>query len=247
MIYSVFAKVYDRLMHDAQYLKRAEYLFGLFRKFGRTPKLLLDAGCGTGELSLLMARNGMDVIGVDASAEMLSEAQKKAVGQQQDILFLCQPLEELDLYGTVDSCICTLDVLNHFTDKRVLQKALQRISLFLERDCVFIFDVNTPYKHACVLGDNTFVYDTPELFYVWQNHYDAKRCRVDIDLDFFVQDENDEYQRFSESFCERAYSFEELKPILNKVGFEILAVYRDMTLKKPSDQDERVVYVCRKR
>ena len=246
MIYSEFAKVYDRLMQDAQYSKRAEYLFGLFRKFGRIPKLLLDAGCGTGELSLLMAQKEMDVIGVDASAEMLSEAQKKAVAMQRDVLFLCQPLEELDLYGTVDGCVCTLDVLNHFTDKRVLQKALQRISLFMERDSVFIFDVNTPYKHACVLGDNTFVYDTPELFYVWQNQYDPKTCRVDIDLDFFVHEENSGYQRFSESFCERAYSFEELKPILNKVGFEILAVYRDLTFKKPSDQDERVVYVCRK-
>ena len=246
MIYSDFAKVYDQLMQDAQYPKRAEYLFGLFRKFGSVPKLLLDAGCGTGELSLLMARKGMDVIGVDASAEMLSEAQKKAVAEKCDVLFLCQPLEELDLYGTVDGCVCTLDVLNHFTDKRVLQKALQRISLFMEKKSVFIFDVNTPYKHACVLGDNTFVYDTPELFYVWQNQYNPKTCRVDIDLDFFVQRENEGYQRFSESFCERAYSFEELKPILNKVGFEILAVYRDLTLKKPAEQDERLVYVCRK-
>lgn len=66
-----------------------------------------------------------------------------------------------------------------------------------------VFDVNTEYKHRQVLGNETFVYDTDEVYCVWQNTLEDGLL-VTIDLDFFVYDEeNDCYYRESESFAER--------------------------------------------
>lgn len=246
MSYSGFAAVYDRLMEDAQYTERADYLIGLFRRFGKMPTLLLDAGCGTGELSVRLAQAGMDVIGADASFEMLSVAREKAEAKGLDLLFLCQSLEELDLYGTVDGCVCTLDVLNHLPNRRTLQRALSRISLFLEPGALFLFDVNTVYKHRHVLGNNTFAAETENLFYTWQNHYLPQGDRVQIDLDFFLRREEGTYERLCESFCERTYPAAAWKQMAEQAGFTVLACYDDLTDRPPHPHSQRVVYVCRK-
>ena len=80
---------------------------------GHQPGLTLDLACGTGSLTLELYRRGVDIYGVDGSVEMLSEARMKCAEAGADILFLCQKMQSLDLYGTVKTAVCTLDSLNH--------------------------------------------------------------------------------------------------------------------------------------
>ena len=118
---------------------------------------VLGAGLAGCEAAWQLARRGFEVIGVDASPEMLMQAAEKNMALEQPVLYLCQPLERLDLYGTVDLAVCTLDSLNHLPGKKALQKALHRLQFFVEPGGLFLFDVNTPYKHREVLGNNCFV------------------------------------------------------------------------------------------
>lgn len=245
MSYSDFAEVYDILMGDVDYSARSEYLLKLFSKYGRKPTLLLDLACGTGSFSNLFAKKGIEVIGVDMSEEMLSVARERSMDEGNDILYLCQRAEELDLYGTVDGAVCCMDSLNHITDTETLQKAIDKVSLFLEKDCLFIFDVNTVYKHKEILADNTFVFDEDEVYCVWQNSFNSESLTTDISLDFFIADE-EVYIRSSEDFSERAYSDAELKEIIEKAGLKIEAVYDDMTTDPQKDTSERLIYVTRK-
>lgn len=242
-MYGNFASVYDSLMGDVDYEKRTDYLVKLFKKYGKMPTLMLDMACGTGEFASLFANRGVEVIGVDMSEEMLSLAREKTAGQ--DILYLCQKAEELDLYGTVDGAICCLDSLNHITDYRLFCKALKRIALFLEKGSLFIFDLNTEYKHQSVLGDNIFVIDNDDIYCVWANAFNKKDCSVDIALDFFVK-ENGAYYKMSEEFSERAYSKIQIESALQKAGLEIIGIFDDMTTKPLKDTSERAVYVTRK-
>lgn len=243
--YSRFAGVYDALMENADYSARTTYLLRLFNKFGAMPTLLLDAACGTGSFSNLFAKAGIEVIGTDISEDMLCIAREKSAEEGLDVLYLCQDLKNLDLYGTVDGAICCLDSLNHITEHSSLAEALSKISLFLEDGKLFIFDVNTIYKHQAVLGNNTFAFEENGIYCVWQNHYREKNHLVDIELDFFVE-EDGVYIRSSEKFSERAYTQDELAELLAKAGFQIEAIYGDMTEKPPADDCERVIYVCRK-
>ena len=107
---------------------------------------MLDLACGTGSLSLEMAKLGYDVIGVDGSCEMLSEAMGKKAESGLDVLFLCQQMEELDLYGTVDLVTCTLDSLNYITSTKELSSVFALVNNFLEEGGIFVFDLNTEYK-----------------------------------------------------------------------------------------------------
>lgn len=243
-MYNDFAYSYDSLMNDVDYEKRTEYLCSLFKTFDRMPTLMLDLACGTGEFSNRFAKKDVSVIGVDVSFDMLSVAREKSAEQGNDILYLCQDAAELDLYGTVDGAICCLDSLNHITDYDAFCRAVAKVSLFLEKDRLFIFDLNTPYKHREVLGNNTFVIDTDDVYCVWQNEYDGNHT-VEINLDFFTPD-GDAYYRSGESFCERAYTDNEIKNALDKAGLKIEAVYEEMTQNKPNDTTQRVVYVTRK-
>ncbi len=242
-MYNNFAEFYDELMaYNADYSARAKYLYSLFKKHDRTPTLLLDLACGTGEFSVRFAKSGVSVIGVDISADMLSIAREKSVGK--DILYLCQNATELDLYGTVDGAICCLDSLNHITDYKDFCAAIQRVSLFLEKDRLFIFDVNTPYKHKEILGDNIFVVDS-DVYCVWQNDFIGDNT-VEINLDFFTPD-GDIYYRTSESFCEKAYTANEIEKACEAAGLKIEAVYDDLTENPSCDTSQRLIYVTRKK
>ncbi len=243
-MYSECAYSYDILMQNVDYQKRTDYLYSLFEKFDRAPTLMLDLACGTGEFSNRFANKGVSVIGVDISYDMLSIAREKSAEQQNDILYLCQDAAELDLYGTVDGAICCLDSLNHITDYGDFCSAIARVSLFLEKDRLFIFDLNTEYKHSCVLGNNTFVIDTNDVYCVWQNEYQGNNT-VEINLDFFTREDN-VYLRTGESFCERAYTSAEIENALNKAGLKTEAIYEEMSQNKPCDTTQRVVYVTRK-
>lgn len=246
MSYQEFAAVYDQLQTDVDYKARTEYLVKLFQKYDRLPTLLLDVACGTGGFSFAFAEKGVEVIGADPSPEMLGVAREKFLAAGKDVLLLCQSAEELDLYGTVDGAVCCLDSLNHIVDADELKRSVARISLFLEKDRLFIFDVNTMYKHKEVLSGNTFAVETDGVFCVWRNSECDEDGIVDISLDFFTEHEDGRYERSFEDFSERAYSEEFLKECITEAGLEIVAVLGDMSFDAPKAHEERVIYVTRR-
>lgn len=243
--YGSFAEYYDSLTSNVDYRKTAEYVSDILNENGINKGILLDLACGTGTMSLIMAQKGYDVIGVDNSPEMLGEAREKAFEAGEDILFLCQDMCSIDLYGTVDCTVCLLDSLNHLESKEELLEAFKRVSLFTVPGGVFVFDVNTEYKHKYVLGDNTFVYENDDVYCVWQNEYDDKSKTVEIFLDFF-QEENGLYRRSSEYFAERAFSDSDIKKLLSEAGFTDIKAYGELRKNAPLDTEERVFYVARK-
>lgn len=247
MSYSEFADVYDVLQSDVEYEKRTDYLLSLFEKYDRRPTLLLDMACGTGGFSLLFAKRGIDVIGVDISPEMLNIARERFANENMQALLLCQSAAELDLYGTVDGAVCCLDSLNHILDEDELRESIAKISLFLEPERLFVFDVNTEYKHREVLSGNTFVCDTDEVYCVWNNSVCYDDGVVDISLDFFKKQSSGDYKRSGEEFAERAYSVEMLKDACNEAGLDVLAVLSDMSESQYKQTDERIIFVTRKR
>lgn len=243
--YSVFSQYYDTLMSGVDYPRHAEYLLTLFEHLGHKPGLALDLACGTGSLTLELHRRGIDVYGADASAEMLSQAREKCMNAGADILFLRQKMQELDLYGTVNTIFCTLDSINHLQGRDEVRTAFQRISLFLEPGGYFVFDMNTLFKHEKVLGNNTFVYDTESVYCVWQNRYTAGSGKVDISLDFFERD-GKVYRRNTEHFSEFAYPVEWVTAWLREYGFDEIHIFHELSIEPPKKDSQRVVVAAKK-
>lgn len=244
--YGDFAFYYDALTDNVGYDKRCDYIYSLLSENGINKGILLDLACGTGSLSVLLAKKGFEVVGVDASEDMLSIAQSKLYETGTDAIFLCQKMQELDLFGTIDAAVCTLDSINHLTEVNDVKEALKRVALFMNDGGIFVFDVNTVYKHKEVLGNNTFVYDMEDVFCVWQNSFDEANCTTDVSLDIFEKDEDESYIRTTEEFSERGYELEDISAWLFEVRFEVIGIYDEMTKNPVNEKTQRAVFVCRK-
>ncbi len=245
MSYTCFAAYYDKLTDNVNYTRRADYIHKILNDNHIRSGILLDLACGTGSMSFEMEKRGYDVIGVDASPDMLGVAAMKKSELQSGVLFLNQDMRSIDLYGTVKASICMMDSINHLQSIEDVESAFAGVSLFTEPGGIFIFDVNTRYKHKNILGNNAFVFEDEQTFTVWQNEYNPDNASVDIYLDFFTA-ENYLYSRESESFTEYYYSDEVLKDALNKCGFSILHIYDDLAFQPPKSECERKVFICKK-
>ncbi len=239
--YSDFARFYESLMEDARYPERADYLLSLCAGFNHETGLCLDLACGTGSLTRELNSRGVNIFGVDGSEDMLCEAMRG-----DGILYIYQDMRELELAESIDTCFCTLDSLNHLTELSDVEETLMRVGRYMNGGGLFIFDVNTPYKHREVLGNNAFTIENDTVFCAWQN-VTEDGVLTEILLDFFEEQEDGSYQRYSEEFCERAYTVEELTNALEKADFELLAVYGDFTYEPPADDEQRAVYIARKK
>lgn len=242
--YGVFAGFYDALMRNVDYKKYASDINEFVRQYGgKNGGILLDLACGTGSLAEELDELGYDVIAVDNSPEMLSTAMDKKMENGRKIQYLLQDMRSLDMFGTIDVTVCTLDSLNHLDGFDDVKRVFERVYLFCEPDGLFIFDINTEYKHKVVLGEHTFIYDVDDVYCVWQNS--CKNSRVKIELDFFVP-EKDVYRRYSETFFENAYPLNDVKQVLEEIGFEVLSVIDSDTQKKVSDTTQRAVFIAKK-
>ncbi len=235
MSYNSFALVYDALTQDVEYAKRAEYIKKLLSKNGCDSGILLDLACGTGTLSKYLAEYGYDMILADMSPDMLALAAEKL----PDALIICQDMRKLKLYSSVNAVVCSLDGINHLTKPADVKKAFLSVSKHLKKGGVFVFDINTLYKHENVLGNNTFVYETDNAYLVWQNFYKSKSKTVDMCLDIFFS-EGDSYVREYEEFSERAYELGDICQWLEETGFSVSGVYDDMKFTKPKNNSQRV-------
>ncbi len=244
-MYGDFAKLYEKLQ-DINYEAFADYIEKIFRSENIKPDLVLDLACGTGTLTGIMAKRGYDMIGIDMSCEMLDIAREKNYEQGQSILYLNQDMTEFELYGTVDAIICTLDGVNYLTEDGEVEKMLRLVKNYLNPDGIMVFDINTEYKLSCVLGNNTYVTEEKDVFYVWQNEYDEKGKICYFNLDFFEK-EGKVYKRYMEEQAERAYGIDELKEKIEACGLCVSAVYDQFTFNAPKEKSERCFIVLRNR
>lgn len=239
-----FSEVYDKLQ-DADYNGFVEFYKKVFEKFGLNPKLVLDLACGTGSITVKLSEAGYDMTGVDLSTEMLNIAREKAIEAGQDILFLNQDMTEFELFGTVDAIVSTLDGINYLTEDGDLEKVFNLCRNYLNPGGLMIFDINSEYKLKEVLGNNTFVFDEEGIFYVWQNEYSPEDRICSFCLDFFVENKQGGYERFSEYQEERAYSENEISSAAEAAGLEVLGCFSGFDFETANEKSERLFFVLK--
>lgn len=243
--YGEFATVYDLLTENVPYDEIASYYNSMIERFGTEGRLLLDLGCGTGNLTHRLADMGYDVIASDASAEMLTIASSK--NDSGKVQFICQSMTETELYGTVDIAVSTLDSINHLDSPEDILLCFQKTAENMNSGGLFLFDVNTIYKHREILADNTFIYDVDGVYCAWSNTYDPADHSVTIELDLFYENEDGSYDRGYESFCEIVLERTVLENYLMQAGFELLGVFEYLTMDEPTDESEKLMFVARKK
>ena len=240
--YSAFAAGYDRMMGDVDYDGWANYIDSFLKEAGA--RTVLECACGTGSLTVRLARRGYAMTGSDLSEDMLMIARQKALDAGLRFLpFVCQDMRRIVLHKPVDAIVCACDGVNYLVDRaedffRSAHKALKPGGLLL-------FDVSSAYKLSVVLGDNTFAATGADWAYIWENTYHPRLSRVDMALTGFLK-QGTGYARFEEHHSQRAFTEEELRTALKSCGFRDVQVYEAFTRDAPTEKAERLQFTARK-
>ena len=246
MAYENLAGCYDQFTRDVDYVRWADYLERHFARSALPIHTVLDLACGTGSLTLELARRGYEMIGVDQSEEMLAQAAEKC-RQASEIppLFLHQSMDKLDLYGTIDACVCCLDSVNYVTSPQKLERAFQRVHTFLMPGGLFVFDVNTPDKLRALDGQ-VFLDESADAYCVWRADYSARRRVCTYGMDLFTLEPDGRWSRADELHEEYAYEPDELEALLIRAGFSRIKQYGERKLRAPKAGEGRIFFAARK-
>ena len=239
--YELIAPFYDAFNKDVSHAAWADLAEKCFARFDGKVESVLDLGTGTGSLALELARRGYDMIGVDASEEMLSVAHRRAgeAGLSDRLLWLCQEMTDFELYGTVEAVVSSLDCINHLLSLGELRQCFSLVHNYLVPGGLFLFDVNTPYKFAQIYGDRDYVLEEGNTLCAWQNLYREKSGLCDFYISLFTRQRDGSYFREDTVERERRYTLRSLQSALSQTGFELLGVYGDTALGAPEEQTER--------
>lgn len=297
MMYRQLAAIYDRFMDQEVYLQWVEFVEQVWAKWGEgaaadlraesgtstnpgtgtegmksgtgiPPLRILDLGCGTGTVSVLLAERGHNVVGVDLSEEMLAVAQEKAARLNLSIQWIHQSMAELELPFSVDYAVCLCDSLNYITDSADIIDTFHRVYRHLRPEGLFLFDVHTLFKFEQSFSDRTYTWNEKDLAYIWESEFDNTNGIATHELTFFVSESLWEevsyggrrgesmygghmstesvFRRIEETHVQSAYRLDLLEQWLVEAGFEICSITGDFTFEPVREDDERAFVVCRK-
>ncbi|MCI8885616.1 MAG: class I SAM-dependent methyltransferase [Dorea sp.] len=244
--YTNFAEVYDIFMDNIPYEEWAEYLDEILKEYHIPNNMVLELGCGTGNMTELLADKGYDMIGVDNSEIMLEIAMEKRLKSGHDILYLLQDMQAFELYGTVGGIVSVCDSINYVTDERELKEVFSLVNNYLDPRGIFVFDFNTEYKYRELLGDRVIAEEREECSFIWDNYYNPEDKMNEYQLTLFVQNEDDKdlYRRYQEVHYQRAYTLEKIKTLIEKAGLRYVAAYDAYTKKAPMYTSGRICVIA---
>jgi len=244
-MYEEFAAVYDALMDDFDYPAWAEYYLRLLAEAGCRPRTLFECGCGTGSMSIPLARTGIRVTASDLSEDMLRVAQQKAPRNGVSIPFVRMDMRALELPRPVDAILACCDAVNYLTGEGDVPRFFQRAHRFLKPGGALAFDVSSEAKLTGMDGA-FFGEERDNVAYLWQNRMDRARRIITMDLTFFVETKDGLYRRFEERHVQRAHTENELRRWLEEAGFIDIRVRGDRTMRPPAADEQRLHFTARR-
>ena len=230
--YKEFSQIYDLLM-DIDYEKWTSFIM----KKLEGKRKILEAACGTGGVTKLLANNNYNVTAFDLSGDMLMRAYEK-LNHSPMVRLLNQNMVDFKINEKFQAAICCCDAINYL-NKEEVRSFFHRVYEHLGEGSKFIFDMSTKYKYDKMFCD-TYVYDDGGIFYVWENEIVNDKI-INIEINFFIK-EIDKYTRITEEQTQYVYTIEQIIYLLEDAGFENIEIFDDYNEKEYSDSSLRAVF-----
>lgn len=253
MSYEKFAYTYDRLMNSMPYEDWLRFIKESFERFGVKPTTLVDLGCGTGNLSIPLAAEGIMVTGIDLSEDMLAVAEQKHSEQPSQlrgggIRWIQQDIREWELGEEVDVAISCCDSLNYLLEEEDIVDAFRQTWAGLKPGGLFLFDVHPPQQLFAYAESQPFFLNEDDVAYIWTSELDEERVQIEHDLTIFVKDsgQQETFRRIDEMHEQRAYPLRWLEQMLIEVGFREVHQAADFTWEQPTEKTERAFFIAKK-
>ena len=239
--YTFLADKYDLLTDDIDYRSWGKYISSLLNDYSCSS--VIEAGCGTGNITFELIENGFSVIPFDISIDMLSVAKNKAVERGLDVMFICQDMSEMEMPES-DAVVCACDGTNYLESGQ-LKSFMHSSFKALKKGGVLLFDMSSEHKIRDILGNNVFYVDRDDMFMFWTNQYDPAQNKCVIELSFFIKTDDGKYVREDERQEQYAYPSETILQYLKDAGFSNVYCYEFLTKNESDGKNcDRVQYVA---
>jgi ubiquinone/menaquinone biosynthesis C-methylase UbiE len=234
--YKEFSQIYDLLM-DIDYEKWTDFIIGKLKN----RRKILEAACGTGSITKILADKDYKITAFDLSEDMLMRAYEK-LKRSPMVRFLKLDMVNFQIDDRFEGAICCCDGINYLNTEEV-NSFFNKVYQHLSKDSIFIFDMSTKYKYENYFSD-TYVYDEGDIFYVWEN--ELNNNTVNIEINFFIKDTLNKYRRITEEQIQYIHTVEKITEILKNTGFENIEIFDDYSDRKYSNTSLRAVFSASK-
>ncbi|MEA2338980.1 MAG: hypothetical protein QOE82_2987 [Thermoanaerobaculia bacterium] len=237
--YGAFAYAYDQALGERYFRAVRRLLIEIMERYPATETTHLDVACGTGLAMPFFASRGFVSTGVDMSPVMLNVARKRAkrlVGGD---------VRALPFRGTFSRITCLYDSLNHLLDPRDLAASFAQVSRVMNRDSLFIFDMNHPEIYPEVWGMKEPFIDEGRDFHLEIATTYRRRELLGRALVTGWAIVNGERVVIRERHTQRSYEREEIVAALAEANLDPIEIHEfDPWVE---GRTVKLVFVCRKR
>lgn len=252
-VFGNYARYYDLLYKDKDYAEEARYVCDLLRRYVPDADSVLEMGCGTGGHAQHLAEAGLNVHGVDLSAQMLEAARARRDSLPAHVAgkleFSQGDIRNVQTGGTYDGVISLFHVMSYQASNADINAALQTVRLHLKAGGVFIFDC---WYGPAVLTDRPAVRvkrledDVISVTRIAEPVMLPNENLVDVNYDLFIRDKvSGIVEEVKETHRMRYLFFPEMELLCSQNGLEIIEMREWMSEGEPVFESWNVCFVVR--
>jgi SAM-dependent methyltransferase len=248
-VFGNYARYYDLLYRDKDYVGEAQFIDRLIRSHAPTAQTILELGCGTGTHAILLAKAGYDLHGVDLSPEMLETADKRRAELPPELAsklkFSPGDARTVRVEGTFDVVISLFHVVSYQTTNADLQAAFATAKQHLKPGGIFIFDI---WYGPTVLTDRPTLRvkrledDRIQVTRIAEPQIYPNENWVDVNYQVFIRDKaSNAVEEVRETHRMRYLFTPEIELLLQAQGMQMLT-YREWMSDRAASFDTWGVY-----
>ncbi len=239
--YGALSDIYDKLAHHDQ-AAWSGYVQARLGTLGcPADGTVIDAACGTGGISVRLARAGYRVTGMDISPQMLSRAADHAAREGAAVTFVCQDIRAMKAHRPVDAVVCCCDGVNYLLTEDDVLGFFRSARRSLKKGGALCFDISSSEKLIAMDGQ-LYGEETADCAYLWSNRLNAARTVLTMDITLFTQQPGGLYRRRSEIHRQRPWTQAELTTLLQSAGYTLRGAYGMFTTEPPPPGCERIQF-----
>ncbi|MEO0556516.1 MAG: class I SAM-dependent methyltransferase [Bacteroidota bacterium] len=245
--YKVGKLIYDANIYDGMNTNLADLQF--YKRWLPKNKdtSILELCCGTGRLTLPIAKDGYDISGVDYTPSMLEQAKAKAIEGGLEVEFIEADIRTLDLPKKYDLIFIPFNSIHHLYDNEDLFKALNVVKNHLKDGGSFLLDCFNPNIQFIVEGEKEqkeiaayTTSDGREVLIKQIMRYESKAQINRIEWHYFINGEFNSIQNLDM----RMFYPQELDSYLEWNGFDIIHKFGSFEEEAFNNNSVKQIFVC---
>jgi len=236
---------YDADFYDAEFMDRnieEEFYKNLCSGRGN----VLEVACGTGRITIALAKSGIKIAGTDISENMIINAKKNASASGVDISFLVEDARLTK--GHYDLIFIATNAFQHLLSYEDALTFLKACQCSLSPKGILIIDTQVPNveklsrKYSEVRPYKKFTYLGDEIVANLRGYYDNLTQLYHFDIEYTHNQEVVKEKRVAM----RMYYPQELKLLFSVTDFSILQEYGSYDRSKLIESSNKQIYVLQK-